>query len=301
MRLRPDRKTVEAITYCLGVVSKRYRAEGKLVLHEFVFMSNHYHLLGTDVAGCLPDFVRDLNALLSRELNALRGVRGANFEKGYGLLEVHSHDKALEHAAYTLANPAASDLVERAEQWPGLSSVDMEYGEPVRVQRPAEGLWSGKAAHAGRKASQRSKRAAHACRTKMPEEVELVIDRPPVLPELSDAQVRAEVRRRLRQRERELADERRRLGRKVLGARRAARVDYLAVPKPEEMFGRNPTFSGVVGEARKAMAAAVKEFRRAYRAASERFRAGVEGVVFPAGTWLYRVRFQVCCEALAPP
>ncbi|RMG98644.1 MAG: hypothetical protein D6705_05345 [Deltaproteobacteria bacterium] len=55
------------------------------------------------------------------------------------------------------------------------------------------------------------------------------------------------------------------------------------------------------GEARRAMAAAMTAFRRAYRAASRRFREGVRNLVFPAGTWLYRVRYQACCETAAPP
>ncbi|RMG99733.1 MAG: transposase, partial [Deltaproteobacteria bacterium] len=130
---------------------------------------------------------------------------------------------------------------------------------------------------------------------------ELVIERPPVLPELSDAQVRAKVLRRLKTRERAFAAERRRRGRTVLGARKASRVSYLSVPKREEMFVRNPTFSGLMDEARRAMAAAVTAFRRAYRAASRSFREGVRDVVFPAGTWLYRVRYQACCETAGPP
>ncbi|RMG93324.1 MAG: hypothetical protein D6705_18920 [Deltaproteobacteria bacterium] len=301
MRLRPDPRTVQTAAYCLAVVASRYRRLGKLVLHEFVFMSNHYHILGTDVAGCLPDFVRDLNALLSRALNALRGLSGANFEKGYGLVRVLSGEKALEHAAYTLANPVAAGLVARATDWPGLSSVAMEYDTPLRVDRPAVGLWSGQVAHVTRRSSRSSNRAVHACRTRLPEHAELVIDRPDVLPELTDAELRAEVKRRLAMRERESARERRRRRRKVLGARKAARVHYLAVPGREELFVRNPTFSGVVDEARRAMAAAVKAFRRAYRIASRRFREGVRDVLFPAGTWLYRVRYQARCEAAAPP
>ncbi|RMG94099.1 MAG: hypothetical protein D6705_17065, partial [Deltaproteobacteria bacterium] len=229
------------------------------------------------------------------------GLSGTNFEKGYGLVRVLSGEKALEHAAYTLANPVAAGLVARAREWPGLSSVGMKYGKPVRVERPAVGLWSGKAAHAARHSSRCSKRAAYACRTRLPEAAELVIERPPVLPERTDAQVRAAVMRRLKTRERAFAAERRRRGRTVLGAREARRVHYLSAPKREPLFVRNPTFSGVVDEARRAMAAAVMAFRRSYRAASRSFREGVRDVVFPAGTWLYRVRYQACCETAAPP
>ena len=299
MRLRPDRETVETIRYCLACVTERYRAGDRIRLHEFCFLSNHYHLLVTDVVGCLPDFVRDLNALLSRALNAQRGHSGANFEKHYGLVHVESEEKAFDHAVYTLANPAAAHLVERAEQWPGVCSVGMAYGTPLRVERPDFGLW--KTAGGGDVDNDRSdQKRTKRLRTRLPEAAELVLDRPPVLADLSDEALRTEIHRALRARERELARERRATGRKVLGARRAAKVSIDARPRPEKMFSRNPTFSGVVGEARRAMAAAVAAFRRAYREASRRFRAGEKDVVFPAGTWLFRVRFGVRCEQPAP-
>ena len=47
-----------------------------IVVCAYAIMSNHYHLLGTDIGQCLPDFVRDLNSLLSRQLNAMRGIKG---------------------------------------------------------------------------------------------------------------------------------------------------------------------------------------------------------------------------------
>ena len=69
-RLVPKRKVREAIHFALAVKLEEFRNAGKLVLHEFEFMSNHYHLLGTDITGCLPDFVQQLNSLIARELNA---------------------------------------------------------------------------------------------------------------------------------------------------------------------------------------------------------------------------------------
>jgi hypothetical protein len=40
------------------------------------------------------------------------------------------------------------------------------------------------------------------------------------------------------------------------------------------------------------------DFRFAYRAALEHWRAGVRDAVFPLGTWLMRVRHRVRCGAL---
>ncbi len=284
MRLRPDPDTVRIIRYCLGAVSDAYH--GRIALHEYCFLSNHYHLLLTDRAGCLPDFMRDLNSLISRCLNAHRGLSGANFEKHYNFTVDLAPEKVLEHAVYVLGNPVEADLVARCAEWPGVSSRNMQYGQPVQVDRPALGLWKGT--------------DGRAPRTKFPEQVELVLERPPVEPGSSDETVRNLVFERLRQVERACAKERKASGRHVLGARAAQRVHYDARPKPETMFQREPSFAGVTGEARKAVVAALTAFRRAYCEASARFRAGVRDVVFPLGTWLLRVRFGVACDGGVP-
>ena len=288
MRLVPTPRVVWVVRYCLAVVLERYRREHGLRLLEFLFMSNHFHLLLYNEAPCVPDFMRDLNALLSRALNSMRGISGTNFEKNYSLVQVLDPEHALEHAVYTLANPVAANLVTRARKWPGASSVGMRYGEPFEVARPDVGLW-------------KTDSDAPHMRSKLPESATIVLDRPPCRPELDDDALREDVWKRLRAREDELAVERRRRGGRVLGARAVRRMRFFELPPPEELFRRKPTFSGVAGVMRKAAAAAMTAFQRAYREASTRFRAGHRDVVFPAGTWLYRVRFGAACHPCGPP
>lgn len=66
-------------------------------------MSNH--LLLTDLDGCLPDFVQELDSLLSRQLNAMRSFKGTNIEKEHNLVEIHGEARHFEHAIHTLLNP----------------------------------------------------------------------------------------------------------------------------------------------------------------------------------------------------
>jgi REP element-mobilizing transposase RayT len=295
-RFVPKRQVRRAIDYALSVVLERYRDEGKLCLHEFEFMSNHYHLLGTDKVGCLSDFIRDLNSLLSRELNAIRGILGTNVEKNPNLVQVVGAERIVEHAVYTLANPVRAFLVEKARHWKGTSSLRMEYGVPVVVEKPRIGLWAGKLAHAQRPASRRSKRAEHAGRSKLPAKATLVIDRPPIMLHLSDAELRAEVRERLARAEREIADERRRRGIRVLGWTRVVACHYLSLPgKTEELFTRTPGFSASSSWEREALAALQRKFRELYRIAIDLFRAGQRDAPFPEGTWLMRRRYGVRC------
>ena len=299
-RFVPKRQVREAIDYALAVVLGQYRKDGKLSLHEFEFMSNHYHLLGTDKAGCLPDFIRDFNALLSRQLNAIRGISGTNIEKGFNLVRIVSAERVVEHAVYTLANPVRAFLVEKARHWKGTSSLLMEYGVPVVVEKPRIGLWAGKLAHADRHASQRSKRARYAGRSKLPPTAMLVIDRPEIMPHLSDAELRAQIREGLARREREIADERKERGIRVVGWSRVVACHYLSLPNStEELFTRTPSFSASSSAERAALAALLRKFRELYRIARELFVSGKRDTPFPEGTWLMRRRLGLPCVPIA--
>ncbi len=301
-RFVPKRRIRAAIRFCLTAVLDKYRNEGKIELYEFVFMSNHYHLLGRDLVGCLPKFIQELNALLSAELNALRGTSDSNFSrKPYGLVQVHGDVRLIEHAVYTLANPISAFLVARAKHWPGVSSLKLEYGQSVVVDKPRGGLWSGRAAHTGRRASQRSKRAAYANRSVLPDQANLTLDRPPVMLHLSDSELRQHIRDQLAKRERELDAERTRRNIRVVGRRRVLSMHYDDGPKSEELFARNPTFSAGTDKQRAFFAGAYKAFVAAYRLARDAYYAAElslrDKVVFPAGTYRLRVLNGVACAS----
>jgi putative transposase len=80
-------------------------------------------------------------------------------------------------------------------------------------------------------------------------------------------------------------------GLRELGSERIRRVSpYRRAKSFEPIRGRNPTFAVGRGQ-RQAFFAAVADlraFRRAYRDALERWRAGLRQTVFPLGTWAMR-------------
>ncbi|MBL4686884.1 MAG: hypothetical protein JKY37_19975 [Nannocystaceae bacterium] len=123
-------------------------------------MSNHVHLVLTDIKGCLPDFMRDLDSLLSRALNSKRGITGKNFE-GYQAQGVQDPERLIEHAVYTLDNACKANLVSRSKHWRGVSSRNLKYGNTVRIARPKMSLWAEKQIHLGRGKSRRSGRASY--------------------------------------------------------------------------------------------------------------------------------------------
>ena len=293
-RFVPTRTVCDVITYCLAVALAKYRS--RIAVHEFLWMSNHYHLVLSDVDGCLPKFMEELNSLLARALNALHGIQGTAIEKGYNLVVTESDSKVVEHCVYTLANPCRAHLVKRSRQWQSVSSTKLGYGVSVKIRRPKCGLWGGPCRHIHQRSSQASKRARFGDRSRLPEEVELVLARPPIMPELSDAKLRHFIRERLEERERAFIEERRRRRITVMGWSAARKIDVCFVPRQtEERFGRVPSYSGSSKSARIDAWKRRQCFLERYYDALRRFLGGDREVMFPAGTWLMKVRFGVPC------
>ena len=112
-RYVPKEKVVDILWCCLAAAVAKHAVR----LHEFVYMSNHLHLVLTMDDTKLPEFMKDLGSLTSRALNSLRGISGPNVETHYNAVVVTDPQKCLEHCAYTLANPCTSHLVTRAAGW----------------------------------------------------------------------------------------------------------------------------------------------------------------------------------------
>jgi putative transposase len=297
-RFVPKRRVRAAIWYCLAVAIDEFA--DKIAVHEFLFMSNHFHLTLTDTEACLPAFMEYLDSLLARAVNALHGTSGTAIEKGYNLVDA-DEETLLEHCRYTLTNPCEAHLVARARHWKGVSSLGLEYGVPVTIKRPNEGLWAGRLAHAKRSKSQRSKRAKYAGRSKLPETVELVLRRPPVMRHLSDAELRAHLRKRVEEKELEFIAARKIKGIRVTGWNKVVEQHFSTIPRPEERFGRVPSFSRKTFEARREAAKRRRQFLSAYYTALRKFIRGVLDVVFPEGTWFMKRRFGVpCCPVPEP-
>jgi REP element-mobilizing transposase RayT len=307
-RFLPSRGVVELIWYVLAVMIQRYSMQ----LHEVVFMSNHFHLMLTDRDGVLPDFMRDLNSLLSRGLNALHGSTGANIEKQYNIVVPADGDKVIEHAIYTLLNPCKDGLVERARDWGGVTSYALEYGRSVTLRRPREGLWKSIANAAAtllRKVTGVGRRSAgrlrHAGRTKLPETVELTLVPPAGISEPPDA-LRRRIRGEVRREENELIAARRAERRGVIGMRRVLSQSYTDTPSTSRvLFRTTPRVSGTRRWARIETLARRLDFERAHASARDaiaellaqtdrlgrRLAERLAAIELPHGAFLLRRRY----------
>ena len=296
-RLVPTAVVRRAVDFCFAVVSTRYRLRYGMRFYEYEFLSTHYHLVACNACGRITDFLQDLNALIARELNAVRGKSGAFFDRKPGIQTVLGDEKVFEHCVYTLANAVAAGIVRSTRQWKGSNSRRLEYGKPCVVFRPRVGLWSKKVQHKHRRSSQRSGRAAFAERCTLPETAVLMLDRPPIMHELSDAELRARIHGALKVREEEVA--KKRAGKPVLGMKAALRIPWSTVPKDgEELFGLTPTLSTETLEQRIAMKVLRREFILQHEDALARWNAGHRDVVFPAGTVRMRLRHNVTTEPI---
>lgn len=290
-RFVPTKRVAQTIWYCLAVVSQKYDVR----LHGFVWMSNHYHLVLTDVVGELPDFMRDLNSLVSKALNAMRGIRGENYERrGYNAVVVGDGQRLLRHCAYVEANPCSANLVKLATHWFGVSSAGMEYGSMKTVKRPDYGLWSeGKG---GRTRKMSADRAVHCGRIKCPPIASVRLERPPCLDGGSTAETRFQVRAIVRELEKKAHQDRKRSGSRVLGMDAVRRVDYMSsAVSREEFFGSEPVVSGEEVSLRQALKRSLDEFVSQYRSALREYRE--KGVaLFPEGTWWMRRCLGATCR-----
>ncbi len=118
-RLTPTPEVVEILEFCLAHVSQKFRDAGQFELYGYCFMSTHYHLTLRDIGGCVSKLLQNLNSLLSRNVNALRGSRGTNFAPDPGIQTVIGADRVLESMAYDEANPIAAGIVVKSEAWGG--------------------------------------------------------------------------------------------------------------------------------------------------------------------------------------
>ena len=297
-RFLPTERIAQTIWYCFAVCLLGFNID----VHEFCFLSNHFHIVMTPREANLPAFMQKFNSLLSRALNALRGSRGSNIEDHYNITIEVDEEAILRQCAYTLANPCAAHLVSRISQWKGPNSYALEYGQEIIVERPRFGIWQPIPKEPPRKRSRRkhpwdAQRRSFRGRWVLPEKAPFRLVRPPArLGQLNDAQLREEIRQAARVREADADDARKAKGRRALGMRRVLKQRWSDMPNSrQDMFGPEPKVAASSHWARKEAAQRSRNFQKAYRYAWKEWVAGNLEVEFPAGTYFMRCRFGVRC------
>ncbi len=131
--LRPSNDLNEIILGIIAVAQAMYGLE----IHFYVFMSNHYHLLATiPDAKALSNFECFLNGNLARQANQLHGWTGAFWSERYTAISILDDEAMVNRAHYLLSHGCKEGLVERPQDWPGVSSL-----QSILRGRPDRGFW----------------------------------------------------------------------------------------------------------------------------------------------------------------
>ncbi|MDC3955158.1 transposase [Polyangium jinanense] len=264
-RLRPSAESNQIFLYSLAWAA----AKTGVLIHAACVMSNHRHIVLTDVRGALSDFARELHRTVAKALNAAQGQwENLWSAEQYHSLELGSDEDVIDKIAYIASNPTEAGLVESPEEWPGVMLLPEGEGKTLEIQRPGKYF---------------------ANSSVFPEKVMLR-----VVPMMGRQLSREAISRRLgaaikravaRAREAVIAAGGRFLGRQVvLGQsfqKRAESYEPKRGPIPQ-VRARNRTLL-------KAILARYAEFQVRYREALDAWRGGDRGVVFPFGTWAMRL------------
>lgn len=118
----------QAIKAAQIVVGKmlEYRASGNYLLHDFVLMPNHLHLILTPDASTLEKCLQLIKGGSSFEIHKLRGSKSEIWQSGFHESRVRNWKEYQTKRDYVNFNPVAAKLVERPEDWE-FSSASRKY------------------------------------------------------------------------------------------------------------------------------------------------------------------------------
>ena len=241
-RLVPTAVVRRVVDYCFAVISMRYRLRYGMKFYEFEFLESHYHLVACNACGRITDFLQDLNALIARELNAVRGrsERSSTASRASRPCSARTRSSSTASTPSPTPSPRASSAPPSSgrARTPGGSSTARSMRSPGRG-------WGVVQEGSAQASAQLAAFGAGGLRPAVhpPETAVLMLDRPPIMPELSDAQLRARIRGALEVREEEVA--KKRAGKPVLGMKAGAEDSLVDAFRGdgEESSGLNPTLS----------------------------------------------------------
>jgi hypothetical protein len=239
-------------------------------------LSNHYHLVVTDVHGRLPVFMHWLNEYVAKCVNRELGRWESFWAPGsYSQVSLADEETVMEKLVYTYTNPVSACLVQSFRQWPGARSTPKSMAEPTRVFNRPKGFF---------------RPDGH-----VPPHQPLKLVLPPVFS--GHSTWLRDLEARITAREAELHSEFDRKHQRFLGRRRVLMQSPTAGPMSREpRRGLDPRVAGRDKWRRVESLRRLKRFLLEYRTAWSCFAEGDRSVTFPFGTYAMRVQFHVMCS-----
>ncbi len=251
--LRPSKLGRELI---IGVIARAQVHFPSVLVHAFVFMSNHYHLLVTCQEGDeLAGFLCYLNGNVARKLGGHHQWRGPFWGRRARAIPVIDDDSQIARLRYILLNGVKEALVRSPRDWPGASAVPGLLGD-----MKLSGRWVDHDSF--RRARQSDPEARQADFTSFPE---VHLSPLPVWNRLSGAELR-------KKHEAMICDVEREAPKRVLGVNRVLALDPFDSPtkRDRETRDRNaPQCHTVFATLRDAFRVLYGNFVQAFRTASK--------------------------------
>lgn len=285
--LKPDDVVNQVLLFCLFRAATEYGVH----VHSVMVESKHFHAVITDVRGELSRFMHWLSMMTAKNLIAY-------YEKLYPelyLAAIWSKDKynatvlpnanaVIDAITYDLTNPVKDGLVSDYRAWPGLKSRPGDWTQPARIVKRPSGL-------------------AFSDNNKKDREVKVKYVVPPALRNRPVQHVVDDLHAMLRDMTRIFRKERALAGETFVGIKGVLAVHPFDSPRQPRVKGKRvPAFAaGGDKDLLREGIKRVRAFRQSYRECIQRFLAGACDVVFPAGTYLMRIRFGVSCDDWSPP
>ncbi len=270
--LEPSRKLNRTIEYIVAVVAGRT----DVCIHAVCVLSNHWHVVASDPEARIPEFLRDVHALIAKCVNAALG-RWENVwsAEQTSLVRASGDEDVLERIVYTMANPVSAGLVANGDSWPGLRLCWPAVRKPVA--RPKQFFRDGGA---------------------MPESATLELARPPGFEDLEDEELAEHIEQAIDKREQEVRDQAAKEGKSFLGRRAVRKQSRFDSPRTREPRRRMSPRVAAKNKWRRIEALQrLEEFISGYREALRLWRTGLTEVEFPPGTYALRVHAGVRCAA----
>ncbi len=99
----------------------------KLLIHSFVLMSNHYHLIASNPEANISECMRELNGRISRRLTRAGNRINETFADRHFKCILQHHNYYLNAYKYNHRNPVVAGLCNKVELYP-YSSLQMTLG-----------------------------------------------------------------------------------------------------------------------------------------------------------------------------
>jgi REP-associated tyrosine transposase len=276
--LNPDPQTARTLLFTIAF----YATKHGIKVHAFVFMSNHIHLVVTDMRGNLPDFTRDLYSTVARVMNKKMHRREIFWASGTGGATVLIGEQTIvEKIAYTITNPVAAGVVPLHTRWklnqnhskiPLLSTLGaIKRRKRNRLPRPKNYFKAQGSAVA---------------------DYGILTLEPP--PEMDEEKFYQELESCVKKKEKELQELHKHSNKPFLGMKNSIQTGPQYMPlKTEKNSQLNPLLAcsdptRLIGEK-----IILKQFRHAHKECRIKVLAGKRAVIFPEGTYVMLKLFSV--------